>query len=191
MYIDRILPPQYAPLPSVGPENSTIPNTEMSPNDFSAPERFPARVPSGGVVVDISPEGRAAYKRSLPVDENRRTGAVEAAQPRECQTCKNRKYQDASDDPSVSFQAPTHISPGAAPSVVASHEREHVSHEQAKAMQDGRRIVSQTVALKTAMCPECGRIYVSGGVTHTLTATDRSGEQTEKMPSVEEGPEPQ
>jgi ribosomal protein L32 len=161
----------------------------MSPNGFSAPERFPARVPPGGVVVDISPEGRAAYERNFPADKNGRTEALEASQPRECQTCKNRKYQDASNDPSVSFQAPAHISPGAAASVVASHEREHVSHEQAKAKQEDRRIVSQTVTLQTAVCPECGRVYVSGGVTRTLTAADRSGEQAGKSPSVGESPE--
>ncbi|MDR2701283.1 MAG: hypothetical protein LBB72_02495, partial [Spirochaetaceae bacterium] len=66
MYIDRVLPSLYAPSPSAGQGNSITPNTEMSPNDFSAPERFPARVPSGGVVVDISPEGRAAYERNFP-----------------------------------------------------------------------------------------------------------------------------
>jgi ribosomal protein L32 len=139
-------------------------------------------------VVNISPEGRAAYQQNVVQGDNRQTGALEAAQPKECQTCKNRKYQDDSNDGSVSFQAPTHISPGAASSAVASHEREHVSHEQAKAKQEDRRIVSQTVTLHTAICPECGRVYVSGGVTRTLTASDRKGEEASKKPPAGEMP---
>jgi hypothetical protein len=90
--------------------------------------------------------------------------------PYECQTCKNRKYQDSSSDPSVSYQSPTHIAPNQAGAAVASHESEHVAHEQAKAEREGRKIVSQTVSLSTSICPECGRIYISGGVTRTITA---------------------
>ena len=39
----------------------------------------------------------------------------------ECQTCKNRKYQDGSDDSGVSFQNPTRVDPKAAGSAVRSH----------------------------------------------------------------------
>jgi hypothetical protein len=92
--------------------------------------------------------------------------------PGECETCKNRKYQDGSNDPSVSFQAPARINPSQAGAVVASHEREHVAHEQAKAAEEGRKVISQTVSLKTGICPECKRVYVSGGVTRTLTTGD-------------------
>ena len=192
MYIDRVLPLLYTQSPSAArPDNSAVPNSKTPLNDFSVPANFSAGVPSGGLVVDISPEGRAAYERIALKNESGKAEALEAAQPRECQTCKNRKYQDDSSDPSVSFQAPAHISPGAAPSVVASHEREHVSHEQTKAKQDDRRIVSQTVTLKTSICPECGRMYISGGVTRTLTATDRKGEQAEEAPSAGDVPEPQ
>jgi len=158
----------------------------FSPTDYSAPERtsLPAAVKpqaaGPGVVVEISPEGQAAFERS------RGAGKVEALEEasKECQTCKNRKYQDGSTDGGVSYQAPTHISPGAAPSAVASHEREHVAREQAKAEQEDRRIVSQTVTLETAICPECGRVYVSGGVTRTLTASDNKGEQEEGRPQI-------
>ena len=94
-------------------------------------------------------------------------------EPHECQTCKNRKYQDGSSDPSVSYQAPTHISPNQAGAAVASHEGEHVAHEQAKAEREGRKIVSQTVSLSTSICPECGRVYISGGVTRTITANKK------------------
>ena len=102
-------------------------------------------------------------------DSGRIAGIME---PHECQTCKNRKYQDSSSDPSVSFQAPTHISPSMAAGSIAAHEGEHVSHEQQKAERDGRKVISQTVTLHTSICPECGLIYISGGVTRTITAKD-------------------
>jgi hypothetical protein len=88
---------------------------------------------------------------------------------KECQTCKKRKYQDVSNDPSVSFKAPTSISPGAERYAVAAHESEHVANEKGKAMRNGREVVSQTVQINTAVCPECGKSYVSGGKTTTVT----------------------
>jgi hypothetical protein len=89
-----------------------------------------------------------------------------------CQTCQQRKYQDKSNDPGVSFKSPGHISAGASASVVASHEQEHVSNEQAKARGEGRKVVSQTVVLHYAVCPECHKTYVAGGTTRTVTASD-------------------
>lgn len=89
-----------------------------------------------------------------------------------CQTCQQRKYQDKSNDPGVSFKSPGHISAGASASVVASHEQEHVSNEQANARGEGRRVVSQTVVLHYAVCPECHKTYASGGTTRTVTASD-------------------
>jgi hypothetical protein len=62
-----------------------------------------------------------------------------------------------------------------------SHEREHVTNEQARAQRDDRKVVSQTVTLSTAVCPECGRVYVSGGVTRTVTANDNSDEIANSM----------
>ena len=44
----------------------------------------------------------------------------------ECQTCKNRKYQDGSDE-MVSFKSAAHISPNASGSRVRAHEQEHVN----------------------------------------------------------------
>ena len=87
----------------------------------------------------------------------------------ECETCKNRKYQDGSDDPGVSYKTPTRIAPDAAASAVRGHEMEHVTREQSKARQEGRRVVSQSVTMHTDICPECGRVYVSGGTTRTVT----------------------
>jgi len=95
-----------------------------------------------------------------------KTGAVE------CQTCRERKYRDISNDAGVSFKAPGHIPPGISASTVRSHEFEHVRNEYAKAARQDRKIVSQSVSLKTGVCPECGRVYISGGETRTVTKND-------------------
>lgn len=101
----------------------------------------------------------------------------------ECQTCEQRKYQDGSDDPGVSFKTAAHIAPEQAASAVRGHEMEHVVREQASAAREDRKVVSQTVSLHTEICPECGKVYVSGGTTRTVTApeTQTQAEQDEDM----------
>lgn len=96
----------------------------------------------------------------------------------ECQTCKRRKYQDGSNDPGVSYKTPTHIAPEQAASAVRGHEMEHVVREQAKAEREGSRVISQSVTVHTAICPECGTAYVSGGTTRTTTMTNERGDNT-------------
>lgn len=86
--------------------------------------------------------------------------------PAECETCKNRKYQDGSDE-MVSFKSASHIAPEAAASAVRSHEQEHVSNAYKKAATNNGKVVQASVSIHTAICPECGRSYVSGGTTHT------------------------
>ena len=88
---------------------------------------------------------------------------------RECETCERRKFKDVSNDPSVSFKTPTSVAPGAEAYAVAAHENQHVSHEKGKAMREGKEVVYQSVQIHTAVCPECGRVYVSGGKTTTVT----------------------
>ena len=100
--------------------------------------------------------------------------AQEVMEEGECQTCKERKYQDGSDDPGVSFKTPTNIAPEQAASAVRGHENEHVVREQAKARQEDRKVVSQSVTYHTDICPECGKVYVSGGETRTVTKADNS-----------------
>ena len=84
--------------------------------------------------------------------------------PAECETCQNRKYQDGSDE-MVSFKTAQHISPSEAGARVRAHEQEHVSNAYAKAAQDGGKVLQASVSIHTAVCPECGRTYVSGGTT--------------------------
>ena len=130
--------------------------------------------PSGpAYIVNISNEGRAAYENSVRAQSG-------------CETCKNRKYVDVSSDSTVSFQTPTRISPAAAPAMVAAHESEHVRNNKLDASNRGRRIISQSVSMQTSICPECGRIYVSGGETRTVSATDnkqRQNTQPESQPA--------
>ena len=103
----------------------------------------------------------------LAQEENK--SPQEVMEEAECQTCKNRKYQDGSDDPGVSFKTATNVAPEQAASAVRGHEQEHVVREQAKAQREDRKVVSQSVTIHTAICPECGDVYVSGGTTRTTT----------------------
>lgn len=86
--------------------------------------------------------------------------------PAECETCKERKYQDGSDE-MVSFKSAQHISPTEAGTRVRAHEQEHVSNAYEKAEQKGGKVLQASVSIHTAICPECGRTYISGGETNT------------------------
>lgn len=88
--------------------------------------------------------------------------------PTECQTCKERKYQDGSNEGNVSFKSAAHISPNAAGAAVRAHEGEHVSNAYTKAEQGNGKVINASVSIHTSVCPECGRTYVSGGTTNTM-----------------------
>ncbi|MGN0639748.1 MAG: hypothetical protein ACI4JT_02230 [Oscillospiraceae bacterium] len=104
----------------------------------------------------------------------------------ECQTCKNRKYQDGSDDPGVSFKSASKVGPEGAAAAVRGHEYEHVYRNQAKAAREGKEVVYQSVRIKTAICPECGDSYVAGGETTTVTKTKpETVEPTEQKDNAE------
>ena len=91
-----------------------------------------------------------------------------ASSPEECQTCKNRKYQDGSNEADVSFKNATHVSPNAAGAAVRAHEGQHVSNAYQKAAEGNGKVINASVSIHTAVCPECGRTYVSGGTTNTM-----------------------
>jgi hypothetical protein len=97
---------------------------------------------------------------------------VENPNETECQTCKERQYVDGSNDSGVSFQTPTSVDPGTEASAVRAHEQEHVTRNSAKAQREGMSAHS-SVQLHSAICPECGRVYISGGTT-TTTYTRRA-----------------
>lgn len=115
---------------------------------------------------------------SYPANENttkfiRNPGESEVKQagrkssPAECETCKNRKYQDGSDEDNVSFKTAAHIDPSVSAARVRGHEQEHVRNAHKKAASGNAKLVSASVTLKNAICPECGRSYVAGGTTAT------------------------
>lgn len=104
-------------------------------------------------------------KQSANPDEVKKPGRKSS--PEDCETCKNRKYQDGSDEGNVSFKSPSHISPESAASKVRAHENEHVSNAYKKAAKDNGKVMNASVTIQTSICPECGRTYVSGGLTKT------------------------
>lgn len=119
---------------------------------------------------------------SSPEKVNGSAGDISSAELRrlkqsgsvECETCKSRQYKDGSDESDVSFKAPGHINPGASAATVMAHEQEHVANAYEKAEKGNGRVVSASVKLQTAVCPECGRSYVSGGVTNTVIKYNES-----------------
>lgn len=123
----------------------------------------------GADPVEMAVRGRIQYLTPEEVEQQveQAKSAQEVMEEGQCQTCKERKYQDGSNDPGVSFKTPTNIAPEWAASAVRGHEQEHVVREQAKAQRENREIVSQSVTYHTAICPECGKVYISGGTTRT------------------------
>lgn len=129
-----------------------------------------------GFVPSVPPDSDATKANSISAPSlnpltnekatNQRTGKAEAKG--ECQTCKERKYVDGSDEGNVSFKSPGHIAPEASAGVVMSHEKEHVANAKREGDKPGNELISASVSLKTAICPECGRSYVAGGTTRTL-----------------------
>lgn len=105
-----------------------------------------------------------------PVNTDNTVASSGKVQPVECQTCKNRRYQDGSDE-MVSFKTPGKITPGESYAKVRSHEQEHVSNAIAEGNEPNKELVSASVSLKTAICPECGRAYIAGGTTRTMMKT--------------------
>lgn len=118
----------------------------------------------------VSLPGADRQLPGLPAQEEKKLpglpGDGKKADGEECQTCKNRKYQDGSDE-MVSFKTAQHISPGSAASRVRAHEQEHVSNAYTKAAQENGKVIQASVSIHMAVCPECGRSYVSGGTTNT------------------------
>lgn len=130
--------------------------------------------------VGISPNevktntGEVIDKNSMQARSMKQRGQLK------CETCAERKYKDGSDE-NVSYKAATHISPQAAAGAVRAHEQEHVSNAYSKASKDNGQVVSANVRISMAICPECGRSYVSGGLTTTQIKFDKSNPYTENQ----------
>ena len=119
--------------------------------------------------------------------EDTKTLPGRKSSPDECKTCKERKYQDGSNE-MVSFKAAAHVSPEASGSAVRAHEGEHVSNAYSKAAQKGGKVLQASVAIHTAVCPECGRTYVSGGETTTkIKYGDEKNPYTKNLKNSDNG----
>jgi hypothetical protein len=138
---------------------------------------YPA-VGSNAIGQAVNPVNKTNGVNRIDEKSTIETGKVK---PSECQTCKNRKYVDQSNE-NVSFKTPTHISPEASFSAVSSHEQEHVSNAISKGSSGDNQLISASVTLKMAICPECGTPYIAGGVTSSLIKYVESNpyEQTRK-----------
>ena len=80
----------------------------------------------------------------------------------------------------VSFKSASHISPQASASRVRAHEQEHVTNAYNKAAQNNGKVLSATVALRTAVCPE------SGGTTTTkISYSDESNPYQQNKKSAD------
>ncbi len=134
-------------------------------NPYQTGYGFDAVSKSGASVDGTSQDGKSKGVVLNPGEDVKKTPGHRSS-PAECETCKNRKYQDGSDE-MVSFKSASHISPEAAPARVRAHEQEHVNNAYEKARENNGEVVSCGVAIHTAVCPECGRTYVSGGTTTT------------------------
>ncbi len=123
-------------------------------------------------------------KAILNPGESTKANPGKRVSPAECETCKNRKYQDGSDE-MVSFKTAQHISPQSAPARVRGHEAEHVSNAYKDAAMNNGKVLQASVSLKTAVCPECGRTYVAGGETCTKIAySNEDNPYTKAMKSL-------
>ncbi len=121
-----------------------------------------------------------AFNNSIRNDvENKTTAGIQKKEVNktktgECQTCKERRYQDGSLDSGVSFKSPTKLTPDQAASAVISHEKEHYTREASKAESENKDVLVNSIRLQSAICPDCGRSYISGGETTTVTRTRKN-----------------
>ena len=153
--------PYAAYTPYTGSAASTSSRPEQPAGSGDAEAAAAQGIPGAS---ETSEDGRVVIRNP---GESTEKQAGKKSSPAECETCKNRKYQDGSDEGDVSFKAPSHIDPKTAASKVRSHEQEHVSNAYQKAAKGNGKVVSCNVSIHTDICPECGRTYVSGGTTAT------------------------
>lgn len=142
-----------------------IPGYFPNYSPYTNPIRPSAGLADDGLKPNTANPSEEANEHSADPDKVKKPG--KRSSPEDCETCANRKYQDGSDEGNVSFKSASHISPESAGARVRAHEGEHVSNAYKKAAQKNGKVLNASVSIHTSICPECGRTYVSGGVTHT------------------------
>ncbi|MDR0497224.1 MAG: hypothetical protein LBH42_06400, partial [Treponema sp.] len=91
MRIDYITPafntqiPQNAPVEGAAELRQDRDSTPNNQHWVAGPSR-------PGVIVDISPEGWAAYERNKELEKVGAAQKNSPLEPQECETCKNRRY---------------------------------------------------------------------------------------------------
>lgn len=125
---------------------------------------FKTNPPFTGMEFPGAEDASPTEELNLPGDSKPAEGVEE---DHKCETCENRTYVDGSNENDVSFKSPGHIAPESAASRVMAHEYEHVRNAYQEDKEEGKELVSVSVSLKTAICPECGKTYVAGGETRT------------------------
>lgn len=160
-----------------GLEDAMSAAAQKAGNGMQDPGSRGAITPDG--VRGVSGSGETEKAGKVPVDKDDIKKPGRASSPKECKTCKERKYQDGSNE-NVSFKSAQHISPESAGARVRAHEGEHVANAYSKAAEDGGKVVQASVSIHTAICPECGRTYVSGGTTHTKISYPNESNPYEK-----------
>lgn len=157
--------------------STNVPKPYMTPFEEKKEEEKKERMGIEDPVKKMQEEANPVKKEEE--EKNPQTKAEKRATG-ECETCKNRKYQDGSDE-MVSFKAAAHVSPQTAASAVMAHEQEHVANAYQKAGKAGGKVVQASVRIKTDVCPECGRVYVSGGETTTQIKYPGNDEYSKDM----------
>ena len=152
------------------PGEEAIPVITFGPSGMEDPNKTGVQGISGvsgvgGVsgTPDVSGSGEAG---KVPVDKDSIKKPGRTSSPKECKTCKERKYQDGSNE-NVSFKSAQHISPNSAGARVRAHEGEHVANAYNKAREGGGKVIQASVSIRMGICPECGKTYVAGGTTRT------------------------
>ncbi len=143
-------------------------------------------MPQAGITDEKAAAADSSKGAAFGAEERESAGRLAGkSSPEECQTCKNRKYVDGSDE-NVSFKSASHIAPEAAGARVRAHEGEHVSNAYSDAEKNDGKVLRASVSLKTEICPECGRTFVAGGTTNTMIKyTDESNPYQKNQKSLD------
>lgn len=127
--------------------------------------------------------GTKAMDAGQKADATEKSNSIDKIDNGACQTCKSRKYQDGSNDTGVSFKTPGHIAPENAAAKVLSHEQEHINIAMNEARAEDKELISHSIRIYSAACPECGKSYIAGGEAKT---TMRTTVKSEKTPALGE-----
>lgn len=107
------------------------------------------------------------------------------ADDNECLSCQKRVYicsnGETSDGKAAIIPASESLQK------VVSHEKEHLIKARRRANEEGMRVLSQEIQVRTSECPACGQTYVSGGkaVTQMMASQPTSSVVRTSVPSQE------